>query len=552
MKSGLENSRDTLLARLDRFSWLAAAIGAAVILCLSVAFGSRAASGADSFGYVSQAQLWLAGDLRIEQPLAREVPWPHPRESLTPLGYRPGATGAIVPVYAAGVPLMMAVLQLVAGDSGPYLLAPFCGALLVGVTFLMAVRLLGSRLAGGVAAVLMASSPAFLFNVMWPMSDTATAVLWMSALYVLTGTGVKHAGAAGMLAGLAILVRPNLVPLALPCLIAAEAWVMEPRRRGRRAAAFLAGVVPAAVAVALLNEYLNGSPFLSGYGPTRNLYSWAFVPGNLERYSRWLIETEHVVVALALLGVVWARMRPAGVRPLALWPLGLFAALVAASYLFYLPYDEWWYLRFVLPAFPLLFILAAAGIVAVARKAPPALSAPVLLILVVALAALRGGMAYERGALDAGFNEDRYVAVAEYVKRVLPGNAVLLSMQHSGSLRYYSGRLTVRYDTLSATRLVPAIEWLQARGYEPYLVIDDSEYDQFRQRFEGQGPIGRLELRILGAVRKPVGVKVYDPRQQGVGGEHPFQIEVRERRPYTGPSPLWRSAAENTRLPAGR
>ena len=46
------------------------------------------AGGSDSYGYVSQADLWLNGSLRIEQPAARKLPWPNSQWTLAPLGYR--------------------------------------------------------------------------------------------------------------------------------------------------------------------------------------------------------------------------------------------------------------------------------------------------------------------------------------------------------------------------------------------------------------------------------------------------------------------------------
>src|SRR5688572_20683546 len=157
----------------DRWSPLLALLACAVVFWLGVRFGSRTASGADSFGYVSQAYLWLDGDIRIDQPFAQEVPWPHGRMSLAPLGYREGGDGTIVPTYASGIPLIMAAFILLFGACGPYFVTPLFGALLVAGTFVLGSRVTGSRAAALVASLLMASSPAFLFNLMWPMSDTA-------------------------------------------------------------------------------------------------------------------------------------------------------------------------------------------------------------------------------------------------------------------------------------------------------------------------------------------------------------------------------------------
>jgi len=51
---------------------LAPALLAAI---LGLFFGSHVASGADSYGYVSQADLWLRRTLIVEEPLASEAPW---------------------------------------------------------------------------------------------------------------------------------------------------------------------------------------------------------------------------------------------------------------------------------------------------------------------------------------------------------------------------------------------------------------------------------------------------------------------------------------------
>ena len=54
----------------------------------AAAGGPRIAGGADAYGYVSQADLWLAGDLVIKQPWVAEVPWPSGNFTCTALIYR--------------------------------------------------------------------------------------------------------------------------------------------------------------------------------------------------------------------------------------------------------------------------------------------------------------------------------------------------------------------------------------------------------------------------------------------------------------------------------
>src|SRR5262245_17689396 len=93
--------------------------------------GTHAAGGADSYGYVSQANLWRAGQLKVDQRwLGLAAPFDD--WALSPLGYRPGREpGTIVPTYSAGLPLLMAGAEFVAGNEGPYLVVPLLGGLMV-------------------------------------------------------------------------------------------------------------------------------------------------------------------------------------------------------------------------------------------------------------------------------------------------------------------------------------------------------------------------------------------------------------------------------------
>ena len=89
-------------ARERHARWVAAAAAAAA-MAVGLVKGTRVAGSADSYGYVSQALLWLKGLPVQAEPLAAAVPWPLAEWSLSPLGYRPGVeTGVIVPTYPPG------------------------------------------------------------------------------------------------------------------------------------------------------------------------------------------------------------------------------------------------------------------------------------------------------------------------------------------------------------------------------------------------------------------------------------------------------------------
>ena len=362
---GIESSTGMTFTR-ERLAVALAGLATLTVFGLGSSYGSRAATGADTFGYVSQAYLWLKGDLTLEQPLSREFPWPHPEQSLTPLGYRPGQVRhTIVPVYSPGIPLIMAAFDRVFGSCGPYSATPFFGALLVSGTFVLAYRLTWDAMIAALAALFMASSPAFLFNLMFPMSDIVTASLWTWAMALLTWPRASAALAAGAAAGLAVIVRPNLVPLAVPGAAAAALWVGGHASRSQRAlrvVAFAAGIVPAALFVAAVNNALYGSPLQSGYGDTASLYALANLRTNVTQFAAWLLESESVLVVLAALPLAWKRLRANRLIDGSAWPIAASAAIAVGSYVIYLPFDQWWYLRFLLPAFPLLFLFLAVAI----------------------------------------------------------------------------------------------------------------------------------------------------------------------------------------------
>src|SRR4029078_13012522 len=183
---------------------------------VGVRYAATVASAADAYGYISQGDLWIQGDLKVPQPWVADVPWPDAKWSFTPLGYRPieqEDNWNLVPIYSPGMPLLMAGLKRLAGQAAMFVIVPIAAGLLVLTTYGIG-RRLGAPVAGLIAAWLVATSPTYLFMLALPMIDVPVATLWVLAFYFLLRPGVAAALAGGLTAALAILVRPNLVPLA--------------------------------------------------------------------------------------------------------------------------------------------------------------------------------------------------------------------------------------------------------------------------------------------------------------------------------------------------
>jgi len=172
---------------------IAVAILLAAVVAAGLRWGTFAVGGSDSYCYVHQAQGWSTGRLQVIEPLALEAPWPDAPRTFAPAGHVPSPTvaGAAVPMCPAGLSIAMAPFTLLDNflarrPIALFLVVPLFGALLV-----WSVYVLGSRFArrvGLASALLVACSPAFLFQLVQPMSDVPAAALWVLALACATGS----------------------------------------------------------------------------------------------------------------------------------------------------------------------------------------------------------------------------------------------------------------------------------------------------------------------------------------------------------------------------
>jgi hypothetical protein len=458
--------------------WITAGIVVASVV-LAIRLGIFVAAGADAYGYVSQASLWAQGRLVVPDPLAELEPVLGP--AVAPLGYRRARTpGAIVPTVSPGLPLAMALALKIAGPSAVYYVVPMLGGLAVWLTFVLGARVDGP-ITGMIAAVLFAFSPLFMFLTLQPMSDVPVTAWWLLA-WVLAISPSKWAPAgAGLAVSAAVLTRPNLVPLAL--VLAAVVAANGPRLP--RLALFAAGSIPGCLIVAAINAHLYGSPLESGYGTLRAAYAWAWWPQNLRRYAGWLIELNSPGLLLAFLAPLVTRVR------FALAMLTFFLVLLVC-YLFYIVFDTWPFLRFLLPALPLLFVLASAVVVRGLERLPVTLRSAAVFLLCV-LPAWYVAKADSIGVFDIQRAEHRYPAVGEAIGRTLPANAIVVTQVQSGSVRLYGERMTARWDFIEAARFDETMEALRRSGYEPYLLLEDWEIPLFRNYTAGASQYADLD-----------------------------------------------------------
>lgn len=512
---------------------------AAFVAAVGVVRGTKTAGGSDSFGYLSQAELWRTGHVAIDQSFVGDVPWPNADWTFTPLGYRPaegnGDGHALVPTYAPGLPLILAAVKTLVGHRWMFWVVPLSGALLVLATFGIGCRL-ATVTAALIGAWLVSTSTAVIFTSTLTMTDVPVAALWATAFFLLLRRSTPDAAGAGLLAGVALLVRPNLVPLAavLGLLFAMRAIRKETRREAVvHGLWFAAALVPFIAGVALLNQFLYGSPLRSGYGRMSDFLALSNVWANVQVYAQWLKETQTPLVyaGVLALAVPLRRWWPAA-RDRSTFVAAVFVATVWTFYVFYEVFDSWTYLRFLLPAWP--FVMVGVGAITVALlRHGDRLVRVVIVLLAVGLGTTQLRIAVQHGAFDAFALQQRFAAAGVAVGRLTPPNSVIVSMQHSGSVRYYGGRMTMRYDLMDVEWMDRAVDWLTSHGAPVYLLVEDWERPRIQQRFPNSRLAAALETSPV-AVYDNLGViELFDVSAPRPLSSTPERISVLDLDPST-------------------
>ncbi len=139
-----------------------------------------------------------------------------------------------------------------------------------------------------------------------------------------------------------------------------------------------------------------------------------------------------------------------------------------------------------------------------------------MLLFAVATIGYGASQSDGRNVLDLGGSEQKFADVGRFVDATLPANAVIYAQQHGGNVRFYSNRLTLRFDILDPDWLDRSIEHLRGAGYVPYFLLEEWEVTQFRQQFAGQRSLALLERQPLAVTLDGV-VRLYSTGEEGVG-----------------------------------
>ena len=275
--------------------------------------------------------------------------------------------------------------------------------------------------------------------------------------------------------------------------------------------AFIAALVPGVIAVALLNAQLYGSPLSSGYGHGSELFVLSRVPINLRLYLSWFVES-HTLLALSGFFALFVPLRR-------LWPAvgnrEIFIAMAAvvlivwATYCAWLVFGDWWYQRFLLSSWP--FLMLGTGAVRCLRIVQAAVSSEQSWSSSSYRSALyQLDIAVSRGVFGNREGRRRFVDAAELVRRVTEPNSAIASLDHSGSLRYYGGRMTINFGSVPDQSFDAVVDWLSEHGVRTYLAIEEWELPEIRQRFSTNRCMRVLDLPPVAVLEWPRRMQLFD------------------------------------------
>ncbi len=399
----------------------------------------------DSGGYLNSAKLMVNGELTAAPRTIFGADDDLDITAYLPITFH--ANGhRMVPEYPVGWPLEVAlfgkIIGLARGIPTLILLQLLLGVL---VTQRFA-RTFGlptgwAWLAAGIVGL----SPVYLFEGLQPVSDVP-ALLWVTTAVYWAWLGREHtryAVLAGLATALAVMIRPSNLLCVLPAFLCLAG-------RWRAMIAWMLAGAPGAVLLAWYQRRLYGNWHTTGYGDVHTSFAFEFVRPTLQSYATWLPE---MLTPLLVLGFAAPFLRTISLRVrlvLTSW-VALFIVFYA---LYWCTWDNWYNMRFVLPAFPPMIVLALLVAHRIAARAglalfsagPPLRTFIPTALLVGATLGFLGVRTAQRNVVYWMHSNHKPTEVALWMRDHVPANAVVFAKHLTGSLYHYTDLTFVRLD----------------------------------------------------------------------------------------------------------
>jgi hypothetical protein len=368
--------------------------------------------------------------------------------------------GVVTSFFLPGFPLLLALGGIVAT---PFAVTPVLGAA-SGLALYYALEAeLGGAIALGAAAAWL-FSPLVIWGSTVVMSDLPAAAFSIFSVLALRR---KRPLVAGALWGFSLSIRPTQALLGPALLLLAG-----PTWRSRRRLLWLALGAAAAVIGMWIFLRLSRGNIPVAYRSNVRILGGERVSEQVAFILRTTLMLHVPICALAVVGIV---ARPRAALPYLAW----YVSFAALHSFWNWRLDGWWLLRFMLPALPAVFVLAAQGAGAIAsvltERGPP---------LAATLGKILGGVTVAGYAawtlfVSPAAREDltttfdvRYPIAVRSVARAIPAGSLVGALTLSGPLRLYASFQSFYWcheDTAGLLR------WAMAAGRPVYTVLDGGE-----------------------------------------------------------------------------
>lgn len=405
------------------------------------------AGGSDNSGYFNEARLFSRLSIHAPARALEGLPAADaPPYLYVPLGLKPSPSGParLVPTYPPGLPLLLVPAAAVAGWDHAGDLTLILHALAgLALTFALGRRCGLSVPWAAAGAAVLGLSPVYIFTSLQALSDVP-ATVWAAAAVLAAAKSRERAPwalAAGLAFSVAFLVRPSNFLVALPMAIVLG---LSPRRLALAAA----GALPGILTWLGLNHVAYGSALQSGYGAIGNEFHADLIRMTLRFCARWIPFLFGPVVILAPAVAFLYRRQPRWVAALVAWV----AAFVAFYSAYRWTHEDWWFLRFLLPAAPAFIVASLVVIQACLDRLRRALPPSVLLTAAVLIVgSTLGAEATQVSLLDAwriGHGELKYGRATRWMNANLPKDGVVVASQFSGAVFYFTEFALLRGDEI--------------------------------------------------------------------------------------------------------
>jgi hypothetical protein len=438
------------LLRLDftpvEWKLLGALALAAIFIFFSV-HRQRYVGAADWYGYYAESLLFRQGQLTMKTTFP-----PAQYPAFAPLGFN-AVGNKIIPQYPPGFPLLLALFGLVG-------LEFFVNALAGVLTILILYLILRDSVSRGMAllyVLLWTFFPVNMFISIRMMSDLLATLFILLTYYFFTRNKIFWSGLAF---SYAVVVRPSCVLffiVFLPLIF-----------KKKKFWSFCFSTLIVGCLYGLYNWTVFGKPWLTGYREAASELTATVFLHHFFYYGKivFILMTPLLLIP-ALLTMV--RRKPNS------W---FYFSWLAAFWIFYSFWksggDSWWYLRFLLPGLPALFILSASGMQDIRERLltwkprwQPLLNAAAVLILLLMLPYFNAFS--ERNLVYTADKGEMYYQASKKMQSLVPPNALVGGIEMSGPIRLYTGLESFRWDQPQSFKLMH--DFLK-KGRPLYLLIE--------------------------------------------------------------------------------